>query len=133
MGHEIEDDWEKSITDHCKENAEGENLNPMETNPFVLQWMVWRKDPEARLGISLNIDEADDKMEVASIANESLDSKKSRRLSTFPSTRCCDLKTEDITEAVNIRTVIEEIQRELRTAPRVQVRVTRPKYCEAPD
>ena len=37
MGHEIEDDWEKSITDHCKENAEGENLNPMETNPFVFQ------------------------------------------------------------------------------------------------
>ena len=133
MGHEIEDDWEKSITDHCKENAEGENLNPMETNPFVFQWMVWRKDPEARLGISLNIDEADDKMEVASIENESLDSEKSHRLSTFPSTRGCDLKTEDVTEAVNLRTVIEEIQRELRTAPRVQVWVTRPKYCEAPD
>ena len=65
MGHEIEDDWEKSITDHCKENAEGENLNPMKTNPFAFQWMVRRKDPEARLGISLNIDETDDKMEVA--------------------------------------------------------------------
>ena len=103
MEHEIEDDWEKSITDHCKENAEGENLNPMETNPFVFQWMVWRKDPEARLGISLNIDEADDKMEVASIENESLDSKKSRRLSTFPSTRGCDLKTEDITVRRSLR------------------------------
>ena len=37
MGHEIEDDWEKSVTDYCKESAEGENLNPMVTNPFVFQ------------------------------------------------------------------------------------------------
>ena len=127
------DDWEESTTDHCKESAEGENLNPMETNPFVFHWMVRRKDPEARLGISLNVDEVDDKMEVVSIENGSLDSKKSRRLSTFPSTRGYGPKTEDITEAVNRRTAVEEIQRELRTAPRVQVRITRKKYCETPD
>ena len=37
MGHETEDDWEKSVTDHCKENAEGENLNLMKTNLLATQ------------------------------------------------------------------------------------------------
>ena len=133
MRHEIEDDWEKSTTDHCKESAEGENLSPMETNPFVFQWMVWRKDPEARFGISLNFDEANDKVEVASIENESLAGEENHRLSTFSSTRGCALRTGNIIEAVNLQTDIEETQRELRSAPRIQMRVTRPKYCEAPD
>ena len=133
MGHEIEDDWEKSMTDNRKENAESENLSPMKANPFVFQWMVWRKDPEARFGISLNFDEANDKVEVASIANESLAGEKNRRLSTFPSTRGCALRTGDDIEAVNLQTDIEEIQRELRTALRIQLKVTRPRYCEAPD
>ena len=94
---------------------------------------VWREDPEAILDISLNIDEAEDEMEIASIENGSLDRKKSRRLSTFPSTRGCDPKIEDIAEVANLRTAIEEIQRELRAAPIVQVWVARLKYCEAPD
>ena len=92
-----------------------------------------RKDPEAMLGISLVVDEADDKIEIVGIENGSLDSKKSCRLSTSPSTRGCGPEMEEVTEAVSRRTAIEEIQRELRTAPRVQVRITRTKYCEAPD
>ena len=40
----------------------------METNPFEFQWMAWRKDPEAKFGISLNFDEANDQVEVASVA-----------------------------------------------------------------
>ena len=81
----------------------------------------------------MNFDEANDKVEVASIANESLAGEKKHRLSTFPSTRGCALRTGNVIEAVNLQTDIEEIQRELRTAPRIQMRVTRPKCCEAPD
>ena len=95
--------------------------------------MVRIKDPEARLSISVNIDETDDKMEVVITEIESLDSKKSRRLSTFPSTRGCDPKIESIPEAIDVRMAIEEIKRELRAAPRVLARNTQPKYCEAPD
>ena len=105
----------------------------METDPFTFQWMTWRRDPEVKFGISLNFDESNDKVEVAGIADESLAGEKNRRLSTFPSTRGCTLKTGDIIEAVNMETDIEEIQRELRTALRVQLSVARTKNFNVPE
>ena len=105
----------------------------MKTNPFAFQRMVERKDPVAWLSTSLNINEADDEMEVNGIENESLDNVKRRRMSIFRWTGGYDMKNKDVTEAVNLRTFIEEIQRELRTAPRIQVRVAQPRYCEAPE
>ena len=43
------------------------------------------------------------------------------------------MKNTDVTVDTNLRTFIEEIQREMRTAIRIQVRVAQPRYCEAPD
>ena len=105
----------------------------MKTNPFAFQQMMMRKDPVAWLSTSLDTDKADDVMEVKCIENESLINVKSRRESTFPSTRGCVMKNTDVTVDVNLRKFIEEIQRELRTALRIQVKVAQPIYCEAPD
>ena len=105
----------------------------MDENPFTFQWMTWRNDPEAKLGISLNFDEFNDKVEVAGIVDESLAGEKNRRLNAFPSTRNCTLKIGDIVEAVNLQTDIEEIQRELRTALRIQLKVTRLRDRDEPD
>ena len=78
-----------------------------------------------KFGISLNFDEFNDKVEVAGIVDKRLAGEKNRCLSTFPSTRSHALKPGDIIEAVNLQTDTEEIQRELRTALSVELRVSR--------
>ena len=77
-----------------------------------------------KFGISLNFDEFNNKVEVAGIVDNSLAGEKNRCVSTFPSTRSYALKSGDIIEAVNLQTDIEEIQRELRTALSVELRVS---------
>ena len=131
--HEIEDNWEEPTVDNCKENAEGENLSDMETDPFVVQWMVWRKDPEAWFGISWNPDEIDRKKEIINPANEGTTGEKIYCLSTFLLTSNCALRNGDVVEPVSPQTDLEEIQRELRAATTMQMRIAGPKYCEAPD
>ena len=76
-------------------------------------------------GISLNFDEFNKRVEMAGIVDKSLAEDKNRCLSTFPSTRSYALKSADIIEAVNLQTDVEEIQRELRTALIVELRVSR--------
>ena len=78
-----------------------------------------------KFGISLNFDEFNNRVEVADIADKSLAGEKNRCLSTFPSMRSYALKSGDIIEAVNMLTDIEELQRELRTALSVELRVSR--------
>ena len=49
---------------NCKENAEGENLSNMETDPFVNQWTVRKTDQEAWFGIFWSTDEIDSMKEI---------------------------------------------------------------------
>ena len=46
--------------------------------------MTQRRDSEVKLGISLNFDESNNKVEVAGISDESLAGEKNRRLSEIP-------------------------------------------------
>ena len=62
----------------------GHPFTLMETDPFVFQWMTWRRDSEVKFGISLNFDEFNNKVEVAGISHESLAGEKNRRLSEIP-------------------------------------------------
>ena len=78
-----------------------------------------------KFGISLNFDEYNNRVEVADIVDKSLAGEKNRCLSTFPLTRSYALKSGDIIEAVNTLTDIEELQKELRTALSVELRVSR--------
>ena len=80
---------------------------------------------EEKFGISLNFDEFHNRVEVANIAYKSLAEEKNHRLSMPPSTNSFDLKSGDVIEAVNTLTDIEELQKELRTALSVELRVSR--------
>ena len=97
----------------------------MESDDVTFQWMEWQDDAEVKFGISLNFDEFNNGMEVTDIVDKSLAEEKNRCLNTFPSTRSHALKFDDIIEAVNLQTDIEETQRELRTALSVKSRVSR--------
>ena len=95
-------------------------------------WTVWRRNVEEKFGISLNSDEFHNRVEVANIAYKSLAEEKNHRLSMFPSTNSYALKSGDvIIEAVNTLTDIEELQKELRTALKVELRVSRSRCHEA--
>ena len=143
MGHELEDYWKKKIKDNRKENAEDENLksdpvidsrpphqafaHPHGDRPFHVPVESVAKGRRGEVRHLLNFDESNDKVEVAGIVDESLAGEKNRRLSAFLSTCSHTLKPGDIIEAVNLQTDIEEIQRELRTALSVELRVARTK------
>ena len=129
------------LEDYCKENAENENesssingcfpteylFTSMETDHFTFDWKTWRKNPEVKFGISLNFDEFNNKVEVASVADRSLAGEKNRRLSEIPAACSHILIPGDIIEAVNTQTEIEQIQRELQTALSINMRVARMK------
>ena len=85
-----------------------------------------------KLGISLNFDEFNDKVEVAGISDESLTGERNRRLSEIPAECSHVLQPGDIIEAVNLQTDIEEIQRELQTALNIHMKVARMKDFGAP-
>ena len=97
----------------------------MEADNITFQWTIWRKNTEVKFGISLNFDERNNKVEVASVADRSLAGEKNRCLNIYPSTHSYALKTGDVIEAVNMLTDIEELQRELRTALSVELKVSR--------
>ena len=140
MGHELED--------YCKENAEDQDYEPiigeqltsskgtldfMDTDPFTFQWVTQRKDCDIKFGISLNFDESNDLVEVADIYGESLAEEKNRRLSEIPGAYSYALQPGDIIEAVNSKTEIEEMQRELRTALSINIEVSRTRDYNAYD
>ena len=99
----------------------------METDYFTFNWKTWRRNPEVKFGISLNFDESNNKVEVASVADRSLAGEKNRRLSEIPAACSYILLPGDIIEAVNTQTEIEEIQRELQTALSIHMKVARMK------
>ena len=86
---------------------------------------------EEEFDISLNFDEFHNRLEVANITYESLSEEENNCLSMFPLTYGYVLKFDDITEAVNMLTDIEEPQRKLRTAHSVELGVPRARYHEA--
>ena len=85
---------------------------------------------EEKFGISLNFDESHNRVEVASIAYKSLAEEKNHYLNTFPSKHSYALKSGDVIEAVNMLTDIEELQKELRTALSIELRVSRSGHRE---
>ena len=84
-----------------------------------------RKNLDEKFGISLKFDERIHKVEIASIAEKSIAAAKNHRLEMYPSTHNFTLQTDDIIEAVNQKVDIDEMQKELRTALSVELRVRR--------
>ena len=119
MGHEFED---LEINENNEERAEDQN---METKKFTYQWIATRGCANEKFGISLNFDERNNEVEIASIAQRSIAAAKNHLLDTYPSTFYFALQSGDIVEAVNQKTHIDEIQKELRTALSVELRVHR--------
>ena len=118
---------------HCKENAESENLSDMETDPFVDQRMVRKTDPETWFSISWNYDEIDHKKEIFNPANKGTAGEENSYLNMLFLTNHCARRNGDIIETASHQTNLEEIQRELRAATTMRMRITGPKDCEAPD
>ena len=116
-----------------KENTEGKNLSNLETDPFEVQWMVWRKDPEAQFGISLKSDETDHKEEMINLTNEGMAGEEVHCLSMFLSTSGCARRNGDVVVAASPQKYFEEIRRELRAATTTQMWMDGLEYCEAPD
>ena len=138
MGHELED--------YCKENAEdqdyepiiGEQLSPlkgtldcMSADSFTFLWENQRKNCDTKFGLSWNFGEFNDLVEVTNIYGESFAEEKNRRLSETRGAYGYGLQPGDIIEAVNSKSEIEEMQRELRTALRFNVKVSRTRDCSA--
>ena len=86
---------------------------------------------EIRSDISLKFDEFNNGVEMYDIVDGSLVEEKNLDPNTFPLTRSYALKVGDISEAINMRKNIDEIQRELRTALSVKSRVSRSGNLEA--
>ena len=86
---------------------------------------------EVRSDISLKFDEFNNGMEMYDIMDRNLVEEKNLGPNTFPLTRSYAMKLGDIIEAVNMRKNIDEIQRELRTALSVELRVSRSGNLEA--
>ena len=86
---------------------------------------------EIRSDISLKFDEFNNGVEVYDIVDRSLVEEKNLDPNTFPLTCSYALELSDISEAVNVRKNIDEIQRELRTALSVKLRVSRSGNIEA--
>ena len=82
---------------------------------------------EEAFDISMKFDEFHDRVDVANIAYKSLSGEKNHCLSMFTPTYSYALKSSDVTEAIDTLTDIEELQRELRTALSVELRVSQSK------
>ena len=119
MEHEFED---LEINESDEEHVEEPN---METQKYTYQWVATRGCANEKFGISLNFDERNNEVEIASIAQRSIATAKNHLLDTYPSTYNFTLQSGDIVEAVNQKTHIDEIQKELRTALSVELRVHR--------
>ena len=80
---------------------------------------------EVKSDTSLKFDEFNNEVEMYDIVDRSMAEEKNLGPNTFPLTRSYALKLGDIIEAVNMQRNIDEIQRELRTALSVKLRVSR--------
>ena len=89
------------------------------------------KASEVRSDIFLKFDEFKNGMEMYDIVDRSLAEEKNLGPNTFPLTRSYALKLGDISESVNMRKNIDEIQTELRTAFSVKLGVSRSGNLEA--
>uniref|UniRef100_A0A7S1F1M7 PDZ domain-containing protein n=1 Tax=Noctiluca scintillans TaxID=2966 RepID=A0A7S1F1M7_NOCSC len=98
---------------------------PMGMDPFTFQWVTWRRETDRKLGISINFDEQNNLIQVASISESSLAGEKNRSIQAMPEVCSQDLRPGDIIEVVNQRTDLEEIQRELRSALNIHMKVVR--------
>ena len=66
-------------------SAEASNTN-MNAKDYTFQWMTERDNADVKLGISLNFDESNGKIEVAGIADKSLAGEKNRCMTTHSHT-----------------------------------------------